>query len=197
MKNVLYLDACVSRETSRTERLAQALLARLVREQNAEVTTVVLEDAPIAPLDGDDINRRAAATKAGDFSDPVFALAKQMSAVDAVVIAAPYWDFSFPAQLKVCLEHLCAQGVTFKYSEKGIPTSLCKGTHLYYVTTSGGYIGELDFGFDQVKALFTLFFGFESVQSFRAEGLDIVTNDVESIMADALARIEAADLGLK
>lgn len=118
-ENILYVDACVNRSTSRTERLAQALLARLKAQGDANVTTLVLEDAPIAPLSGDDVNRRFELARAGAFDDELFSMAKQMSQADTMVIAAPYWDLSFPSKLKVYLEHLCAQGVTFRYSEQG------------------------------------------------------------------------------
>lgn len=193
-KNILYVDACVNRDTSRTERLAQALLARLEAEQGASITTVVLEDLPIEPLGGDDINRRTEGTRAGDFSDAVFNVAKQLKQADEVVIAAPYWDFSFPAKLKVYLEHACAQGVTFEYSAEGIPTGLCRGTRLCYVTTAGGYIGDYDYGFEQMKAAFTLYFGFKEAVCFKAEGLDIVTNDAAAIMDEALEGVSAANL---
>lgn len=192
MENILFVDACVNRSTSRTERLAQALLAKLTEGREARVSTLVLEDADIHPLTGDDVNRRAQLARAGVFDDALFDAAKQMSQADTVVIAAPYWDLSFPSKFKVYLEHLCAQGVTFKYSEAGVPVSLCRGKRLFYVTTSGGYVGELDFGYQQVKALFTLFFGFDVAECFRAEGLDIITNDADAIMAEVLASIESA-----
>ncbi len=194
MENILFVDACVNRSTSRTERLAQALLAKLTEGREARVSTLVLEDADIHPLTGDDVNRRAQLARAGVFDDALFDAAKQMNQADTVVIAAPYWDLSFPSKFKVYLEHLCAQGVTFKYSEAGVPVSLCRGKRLFYVTTSGGYVGELDFGYQQVKALFTLFFGFDVAECFRAEGLDIITNDADAIMAEALASIESAQL---
>lgn len=192
MENILFVDACVNRSTSRTERLAQALLAKLTEGREARVSTLVLEDADIHPLTGDDVNRRAQLARAGVFDDALFDAAKQMSQADTVVIAAPYWDLSFPSKFKVYLEHLCAQGVTFKYSEAGVPVSLCRGKRLFYVTTSGGYVGELDFGYQQVKALFMLFFGFDVAECFRAEGLDIITNDADAIMSEALANIESA-----
>ena len=192
MENILFVDACVNRSTSRTERLAQALLAKLTEGREARVSTLVLEDADIHPLTGDDVNRRAQLARAGVFDDALFDAAKQMSQADTVVIAAPYWDLSFPSKFKVYLEHLCAQGVTFKYSEAGVPVSLCRGKRLFYVTTSGGYAGELDFGYQQVKAIFTLFFGFDVAECFRAEGMDIITNDADAIMAEALASIESA-----
>lgn len=194
MKKLLYVDACVNRETSRTERLASALLERLVAEGGYELETLVLEDAGIEPLTGELVDARTAGTKAGDFSHPVFACAKQFAQADAVVFAAPYWDFSFPAMLKVYFELLCAQGVTFNYSPEGIPTGLVKAQKAYYVTTVGGYAGEWDFGWDQVRALCQLYFGIQDVRCFRAEGLDIVTNDADAIMADALERVRTAEL---
>ncbi len=194
MKKLLYVDSCVNREISRTERLAQALLKRLMAEDDYELEALVLEDAGLQPLTGKLVNERTAGTLAGDFSHPVFACAKQFAAADAVVFAAPYWDFSFPSMLKIYLELLCAQGVTFNYSPEGIPTGLVNTSKAYYVTTVGGYAGEWDYGWDQIRAICQLYFGIQDVRCFRAEGLDIVTNDAEAIMADALERIRAAEL---
>ena len=120
--------------------------------------------------------------------------ARRFAEADTIVIAAPYWDFSFPSMLKVYLELLCAQGVTFNYSPEGVPTGLVGTQRVYYVTTAGGYAGEWDYGWDQVRAICQLYFGIQDVRCFRAEGLDIVTNDVDQIMADALERIRTADL---
>ena len=194
MKKLLYVDSCVNRETSRTERLAQVLLERLLEQGDYELETLVLEDEPLAPLTGELVLARSEGTQAGDYSHPVFSYAKQFAAADTVVFAAPYWDFSFPAMLKIYLELLCAQGVTFNYSPEGIPTGLVNVSKAYYVTTVGGYAGEWDYGWDQVKALCQLYFGIQDVRAFRAEGLDIVTNDAEQIMADAIADLRAAEL---
>ena len=189
MKKLLYVDACVNRSTSRTERLARALLDRLMAEGGWELETVVLEDEVLTPLTGQLVLERSEGTMAGDFSHPVFRFAKQFAQADTVVFAAPYWDFSFPSMLKVYLELLCAQGVTFNYSDEGVPEGLVRASEAYYVTTSGGYVGEHDFGFEQVKAICQLFFGIPEVREFRAEGLDIVTNDAEAIMSEAVRRI--------
>ncbi len=194
MKKLLYVDSCIRRETSRTERLAQVLLGRLLYEEGYELETLVLEEEQLAPLTGELVDARTEGTKAGDFSHPVFSYAKQFAAADAVVFAAPYWDFSFPAMFKIYLELLCAQGVTFNYSPEGIPTGLVRAKKAYYVTTAGGYVSEWDYGWDQVKALCQLYFGIGDVKAFRAEGLDIVTNDPERIMADAIVELRSAQL---
>lgn len=196
MKKVLYVDACVNRGTSRTERLAQVLLERLAAEQDAQIETLVLEDEDaLVPFTGAMVDERTAGTKAGDFSGPLFSYAKQFAASDEVVIAAPYWDLSFPAKLKVYLEHLCAQGVTFHYSPEGVPEGLVGVKRVWFVTTAGGYAGEWDYGWDQVRDLCNLYFGIEDVRCFRAEGLDIITNDADAIMEEAVAGVREASLG--
>ncbi len=196
MKKLLYVDANVNRETSRTERLARVLVDRLASEQGYEVETLVLEEEQLSPLTGELVTVRSEGTESGDFSHPVFSYAKQFARADAVVFAAPYWDFSFPAHLKIYLELLCAQGVTFNYSPEGIPTGLVDTKKAYYVTTVGGYAGDWDYGWDQVRALCQLYFGIQDVRCFRAEGLDIVTNDADQIMRDAIAELNAAELSI-
>lgn len=197
MKRILYVDANVNRVTSRTERLALALLSRLDGD-DVTIDTLVLEDelkaGRLTALTGEQSNKRMELSKVGDFSNPIFNYAMQFAAADEVVFAAPYWDFSFPAMLKIYLELLCAQGVTFEYSPEGIPTGLCNAQRAYYVTTAGGYSGDWDYGYDQIKALCQLYFGIKDVRCFRAEGLDIITNDANAIMDEAIAELNRAQL---
>ena len=188
MKRILFVNACVNHDISRTERLARAVLDHITADDDL-VEELVLEEMKLLPLDSERLNRRSAAIERGDFSDTLFDQAKKLKEADVVVIAAPYWDFSFPANLKIYFELLCAQGVTFTYSADGTPTSLCRGTQLYYVTTVGGYLGDYNYGFDQAKTLFELYFGFEQSTCIAAEGLDIVTNDADAIMEEALAAV--------
>ena len=72
---------------------------------------------------------------------------------DVIVIGAPFWDLSFPAALKLYFENVTVSGITFEYSEKGRPVGKCNAKKLYYITTSGGYIGNNNFGVDYVKEI--------------------------------------------
>ena len=63
MKKLLYVDACVNRSTSRTERLARALLGRLVAEGDWELEEVVLEDEALEPLTGQLVLERVMAAE--------------------------------------------------------------------------------------------------------------------------------------
>lgn len=184
MKKILYINACC-KENSRTNELAQHLIGKL----NGEVQTVNLYDESLCPVDTDALLKREALVKDGKTDDEYLSLAKQFSTADTVVIAAPYWDLMFPSVLKVYLENITVGGVTFRYSEKGIPQSLCKAENLYYVTTAGGYIGENNFGFDYIRAVASGFFGIGNVSMFKAEGLDIYGADVDAIMQKAKENI--------
>ena len=180
MNKILYINACC-RENSRTDELARHLLGKL----QGDVQTVDLYDLNISPVDAHLLSKRDNLLKDGRTDDEMFSLARQFSSADTIVIAAPYWDLMFPSVLKVYLENITVCGVTFRYSEKGIPQSLCKAEKLYYVTTSGGFIGENNFGFDYVKALSSAFFGISDVNFFSAQGLDIYGADVNAIMLKA------------
>ena len=115
----------------------------------------------------------------------MFRYARQFAAADRIVIAAPLWDLSFPAQLKVYLENIYVTGIVTKYSEAGEPVGLCRANELYHVTTSGGpFDGR--FGYDYWKTIAQDCFGIPTVKLLEAENLDIVGADAEKIVDDAI-----------
>ena len=61
----------------------------------------------------------------------MFELARQFAAADQIVIAAPYWDLSFPAALKQYFEQINVLGITFAYTPEGVPKGLCRARKLY------------------------------------------------------------------
>ena len=186
MDKILFINACV-RSCSRTAVLAQTLLAKL----QGDVQEVKLFENPLSALDLNGMGTRDLAARNKDFSAPFFDAAKQFASADMVVIAAPYWDLMFPAMLKIYLENITVSGITFRYSDHGRPESLCKAKALHYVTTSGGFIGQNDFGFSYVKALAQNFFEIPKVNRYTAEGLDIFGADVEALLHKAKREISA------
>ena len=177
---ILYINAC-TRPESRTAELSRFLLDRL----DGEITEVNLYKENLLPLCNNGIEKRALR----DVSSEEFEYAKQFSKADVIVVAAPFWDLSFPAVLKIYFENVTVSGITFEYSEKGRPVSKCNAKKLYYITTSGGYIGNNNFGFDYVKALAENFYGINDVCFCSAEGLDILGADIQSIMDKAKDKI--------
>lgn len=177
---LLFINACVRKE-SRTRRLAEALLHKLGKP----FEEVRLNEIPFPIVDEDYLHMRDQRIREGDFGSPVFALARQFSEAETIVIAAPYWDLSFPAALKQYIELINVLGITFRYTEEGVPVGLCRANRLYYVATAGGcYVPEA-FGFGYIKALAQNFYGIRDVRLIQAVGLDINGADVQAILKSA------------
>ncbi len=182
---ILFIDACV-RDQSRTRRLAERLLRRL----GGPICMVRLSDLRFPAVDEDFLTRRDALAGEGRFDDPVFEEARRFAAADAVVVAAPYWDLSFPAALKQYFELVNAVGVTFRYSPEGVPIGMCRAKKLWYVTTSGGPLFAEEFGYGYIRALATGFYQIPETTLVKAENLDISGADVEAILQRAEIEID-------
>ena len=180
MESILFVNSCV-RPESRTRMLADHVLSLL----SGRVETVDLNTEHIPLLDGPELAQRNGHLSRGEYDAPMLRYARQFAQADTILIAAPYWDLMFPALLKGYLEAVTVSGITFRYSERGIPESLCRAKRLIYVTTAGGPIGEYDFGFRYVSTMAHGFFGIHDVRCIKAEGLDIVGADVEKLLTQA------------
>ena len=180
---VLLIDVCVRGEHSRTRELAECYL------KDREFTRLALAEENIKPLDKARLEKRQKLISKGDFSDEIFKYAKQFAQADEIVIAAPYWDFSFPALLKIYIENICVVGVTFDYLSDGTSKSRCKAKKLTYITTAGGVIPERNFGFDYVKAVAEEFFKISEFKYVKAEKFDIYGEDTGKIMENAKNKI--------
>ncbi len=130
----------------------------------------------------------------GNLDSPVFDLARQFSEAETIVIAAPYWDLSFPAALKQYFEQVNVVGITFRYTEEGVPVGLCKADRIFYVSTAGGVYAPTEFGFGYVKALAQGYYGIGDVRLIEAVGLDIYETDIEAILEEAEETIEDIEL---
>lgn len=187
---VLYVDCCIRKEESRTAQLADAFL-RTLKRRYAKFTlqTVVLQDECISPLNLRMLRHREALAAADQWHDPVFRYARDFAEADLIVIAAPYWDLSFPALLKAYLEQVCVSGITFTYEETG-SVGLCKAIALVYLTAAGGMINQNPFARGYLEALCGLW-DIPEIYDVTAEGLDLAGAESTKIMQHACAEAEA------
>lgn len=181
----LLINACV-RRNSRTGTLARHLLSGW--DSAVEEADLIHIRFPAA--DEAFIRRRDRLIAGKAFQDPLFALARQFARADRIVIAAPYWDLSFPAVLKQYFEQINVLGITFEYTPEGLPKGLCRAEKLFYVTTAGGVYVPEEFGFGYVKALAENFYGIPDVRLVMAKGLDIAGADEERIMKECMEKID-------
>ena len=176
--SILFINACV-RENSRTLVLAQKVLSNL----SGEITEVNLNDENIPQLNRDLLKKRENLINSGNKNDPMFFYARQFAEADEIVIAAPFWDLSFPALLKTYMEQIAVSGITFQYIN-GKPFGLCKAKRLTYITTSGGPIFA-DFGYEYIKALAKNFYGIGETKAYRAMNLDVNMISAEELLTKA------------
>ena len=185
-KQILFVNACV-REGSRTLRLARRVLSHL----EGELTELDLQALGLRPLTRESLARREVLLAAGAPEDPLLAPARQFAAADEIVLAAPYWDLSFPASVKTWIEHINCVGISFAYGPDDRPYGLCRAKRLYYVTTAGGPILPANSGYAQLRELCEAFYGIPETLFFSAEGLDLRGADVPALLSKAEAEIDA------
>ena len=106
-------------------------------------------------------------------------LAEQFKSFDKCVIAAPVWNHSFPAMLKIYLDNIVYRHVTFGYQD-GKVAGLCSDMKVMYISTSGQpYSGNRSFlnhHVSQVEAVLSLV-GITDVDSITLWGRNSFNED--------------------
>ncbi len=183
---LLFIDGCISQRgpESRTRRLAEAFLAAF-RETHpgAEAETVRLEGLNLAPFTPAALDERDALAYAGAFDAPVFGLARQFRQADRIVAAAPFWDLSFPAAMRIYIEHISACGLTYHYEPDGCHGD-CRAARLAYLTSGGDFERAESLGVLYWRQLCAMF-GIPRFDYVFAGGLDAEPGRAAEIMEAA------------
>lgn len=194
MKKLLLIDCCIRKEESRTKRIMDAFLSAV--PDDCAVEHLVLTEENLAPLTGDFFAQRQRLLENHDYTHPRFRYAKQFAAADIIVIAAPFWDLAFPALLKIYIEQVSLDGITFGADETGL-VGLCRATDMVFLTARGGfYTGDaLEMGSRYLDALHT-FFGIGRYRCIAADGMDVAGFDAKAALEKACAEARALAGGI-
>ena len=130
MKKLVFIDACIREEESRTRRIAEPVVEALSKRY--EIKRYDLTKMPMEPLTPETYANRAA----GKVPEWAVEAARTVAEADRILIAAPFWDMSFPAVLKVFFEHLSLFDITFTDNGRSC-VGLCKCEKVMYITTRG------------------------------------------------------------
>lgn len=192
MERLLFIDGCISQRgrESRTRRLAEAFLSAF-REAHpeTEVEAVRVDQLDLKPFTPEMLDQREALARSGDFSGPVFRLARSFQSADKILVAAPFWDLSFPSALRIYVEHISANGLCYHYTAEGCRGN-CKASRLAYLTTRGDFEEPESLGVLYWKQLCAMF-GIPRFDFVFAGGLDVDPAKVPEIMAEACDRARA------
>ncbi|MGM9739905.1 MAG: NAD(P)H-dependent oxidoreductase [Candidatus Cryptobacteroides sp.] len=166
MEKLIIIDSCM-REESRTKVILEA--AKEVLSTRYDIETIDVNALALPPVNPQSLKERTA----GNVPEATLAIAGKIASADRIVIAAPFWDMSFPSVLKAFFENMSLYNVTFT-DDGSTCTGLCKCQKVLYITTRGMDIptGEFrDQGSSYLKALSSLW-GLGEIITVAAWNLD-------------------------
>lgn len=189
MKRLLWIDCCIRGEASRTLRLSRAFFDHL--PSGYEVTHLDLMQLQPRYFTGAYFDAREELLAQNRLDHPRFDLAHQFADADCIVISAPFWDLSFPALLKVYIEQVSLEGVTFATDESGL-RGLCRAERVIFLTTRGGFYTDdpQEMGSRYLHAL-SQFFGIARYDCVAADGMDAAGFDSAAALQTAMEEAAA------
>lgn len=172
---ILHIDSSILGDASVTRALSAAIVER--QQALRPGAQVIYRDLAAADAPSGD----------SDLAD--------LLAADLIVIGAPMYNFSIPAQLKAWIDRVVVAGKTFRYGEAG-PEGLLTHRRLFIASARGGiYSGEsparsLDHHETYLKSVLG-FIGLNDITILRAEGLALGDAMRASAIAEAHAAVAA------
>ena len=176
---LIFVNSCIRDKDSRTLKIARNIINGL--DKKIDVEEIDINDLNLVPY-----------TKN---NNPVYQLinekyrqiSQKIADSDGLIIAAPFWDMSFPSLLKVFLEKLSIADVMFK--DTGVTCEgIAKCPFMFYVTTRGMNIPDnssLEQATPYLKALCELW-GIKNFSFISAYNLDYSSNEkVEELIKKA------------
>lgn len=129
MDRLIFIDATM-RDESRTRRIARPIIEELGKRY--EIERISLDGADFSAVGSRILNDRNNGIVPEEYAE----MARRIAAADRIVIAAPFWDMSFPSALKVFFENMSLFHITFD-SDNTHCYGLCKCSKVLYITTRG------------------------------------------------------------
>lgn len=182
-KRILQLNSSIMGEQSYSRKLGNAIVEKIQEKYpNSTVDQLDLVESNIPHLTPETLT--AMFTPPEHQTDEIKqmlslsnTLVKQLFEADIIVIGAPLINRTIHSSLKAWIDHITRRGITFGYTEEGIPTGLVSGKKVYIAMSSGGiYTDEQGKANDFVAPYLQSFLGFlgmTDLSVFRAEGLHI------------------------
>ena len=120
----------------------------------------------------------------------------QWKSADAVFIYMPLHNFNVVSKFKDYVDNIVIVNETFKCEEESLIGLDKNNKQITFVITSGGEFDKhiqytnLDFTVQYVRGIFSVL-GIDKVKVIRVEGLDLVFNDKEQIVKEAIVDLKA------
>lgn len=173
--NLIFVNGCIREKDSRTLKIALEIL------KDKEHEEIDLNQLDLLPYN-------YANNPVMHPIEPRFVeISDKIANSDGVIIAAPFWDMSFPSLLKVFLEKLSLNNIMFRDNGETC-LGIAKCPFMFYVTTRGMDIPDgdnLEQATPYLKALCHLW-GINKFDFVSAHNLDYISpQEVEKRLMDA------------
>jgi len=204
MKTLMVLDTSPSKNSvsrALTERFVDSVAekfpdARIIHRDVGQNPPEHMDDELINALrrQPEELTARQVAARA--FSD---AMIEEMNEADAIVIGAPFHNFTISGAFRTWIDHVARPGKTFAYDpDKGL-VGLLADKPVYVLSTRGGKYGDsdpanphpADFQSGYLRHILA-FIGLNDVRIIAANGLDMGTEPRAEGIAEANAKIDDA-----
>lgn len=195
MSKLLYIKANAKPEgQSRTFKISDSFIEAYRQSNPADkIITLDLYKEGIGLLTAQDINTVFGPKTEESRNHPILKYAYQFAEVDKYVVAEPMWNLSIPAILKAYIDYICVTGITFKYTAEG-PVGLCNNKKAVNIVARGGqYAVEPNSSFEMGERYLKTIFAFLGITDFTtisAEELDVIGNDVDAIVGNAITKAQ-------
>lgn len=172
MKKIVYINCCIRGNDSRTLKIAQPIIQDV--RKYAEVVEINLAELDLKPY-----NKALYSEKANGYIEQRYIeYSKLVADSDGLIITAPFWDMSFPSQLKTFLEGISLFDVMFISDNKQC-IGIAKCPFMLLITTRGMNIPQghdLEQSTPYLKALCWLW-GIKDFQCVDAYNFDYLSED--------------------
>lgn len=180
MEKILFINSCYNYEKSRTLYLAKKIFEKFDIDSKFDFEEVKLKDLHLLPLSEEKLNTRFDLTNKNLFDMDMLTYSKKVLSADIVVIAAPFYDFSYPSILKLFIENISMPNLMYNYTNEGYQ-GYARGRKFIYITTRGANMPDSeDFGYLNLDRMFKLF-GFKESQLIGFGGTDFYEDPYKKI----------------
>lgn len=184
---LLSIDATI-RKQSRTRELLETFKKHVSSEviwQEIQLTSL-----PLKPLMNEQFELRESLLSQHNLAHPFFDLAHQFQQADIILITAPFWDLSFPSILKIYIENICVEGITFISTDHGLKGH-CHAKKMILLTTRGGnYTNHPDESAIPYLQSLCHLWGIESFEAIAADGMDIINTKALDTLEQAKIKVK-------
>ena len=198
---LLHIDSSINGDNSVSRKLSKTITEQLVAAF-PEAQVDYLDLAVNAP---NHFSANAMAFRNPEANDPSAEEVKRENAVseqlvtqflesDVIVVAAPFYNFTIPSQLKAWIDRILQPRRTFRYTENGVE-GLATGKTVVVASSRGGVYSTTEQGQalehqeSYLKTIFA-FIGITDVHIVRAEGVAVDPEAVNNALTAAKAQVQ-------